>query len=99
MARRVLSRSRRSWACGALLLLFLFPLLPARLAAADPFPGYPEAVRNQAVRVVASAGPGKEEALEREVRALRAAMFDHAILSMNAVPDRIFDRSVREGWK
>jgi hypothetical protein len=26
-------------------------------------------------------------------------MFTHAILSMNAIPDRIFDRSVREGWK
>ena len=68
-------------------------------AAADPFPGYPEAVRVQALRVVEAAGPGKEEALEREVRALRRAMFDHTILSMNAVPDRIFDRAVREGWK
>jgi hypothetical protein len=26
-------------------------------------------------------------------------MFDHAVLSMNAVPDRIFDRATREGWK
>ncbi|MCR4309527.1 MAG: hypothetical protein NUW14_05870 [Deltaproteobacteria bacterium] len=53
----------------------------------------------QAVRVVEAAGPGKGEALEREVRALRRAMFDYAILSMNAVPDRIFDRAAREGWK
>ena len=53
----------------------------------------------QAVRVVEAAGPGKGEPLEREVRALRRAMFDHAILSMNALPDRIFDRAVREGWK
>ena len=98
MTRRVPNRSRRSWARGALFLLFLFPLLPSRLAAADPFPGYPEDVRSQAVRVVEAAGPGKEEALEREVRSLRRAMFHHAILSMNAVPDRIFDRSVREGW-
>jgi tetratricopeptide (TPR) repeat protein len=66
---------------------------------ADLFPEYPEAVRHQAVRVVEVAGPGKGEALEREVRALRRAMFDHAILSMNAVPDRIFDRAAREGWK
>src|SRR4030065_411874 len=44
-------------------------------------------------------GGGRGEALEREVRALRRAMFDHAILSMNAVPDRIFDRAAREGWK
>ncbi|MGB5196248.1 MAG: hypothetical protein WBN64_04190 [Candidatus Deferrimicrobium sp.] len=49
--------------------------------------------------MVEAAGPGKEEALEREVRSLRRAMFQHAILSVNAVPDRIFDRSVREGWK
>ncbi|MGZ8460588.1 MAG: hypothetical protein ACXWW2_09175 [Candidatus Deferrimicrobiaceae bacterium] len=49
--------------------------------------------------MVEAAGPGKGEALEREVRALRLAMFDHAILSMNAVPDRIFDRAAREGWK
>lgn len=100
MTRRVPNRSRRSWACSALfVLLFLLPLFPSRLAAADSFPGYPEAVRNQAVRVVEAAGPGREEALEREVRALRRAMFDHAILSMNALPDRIFDRAVREGWK
>jgi tetratricopeptide (TPR) repeat protein len=26
-------------------------------------------------------------------------MFDHTIVSINAVPDRIFDRAVREGWK
>src|SRR5512140_2158122 len=103
MTRRVPNRSRRSWACRALFLLFvflfLFPLVPSRLAAADPFPGYPEAVRSQAVRVVEAAGPGKGEALEREVRVLRRAMFDHAILSMNAVPDRIFERAAREGWK
>ncbi|HEX2720407.1 MAG TPA: hypothetical protein VHM71_05600, partial [Candidatus Deferrimicrobium sp.] len=49
--------------------------------------------------MVETAGPGKGEALEREVRALRRAMFDNAILSMNGVPDRIFDRAAREGWK
>ena len=48
--------------------------------------------------MVAAAGPGEGEALEREVRALRRAMFDHAILSINDVPDRIFDRAAREGW-
>ncbi|MBP2679594.1 MAG: hypothetical protein H6Q82_2659 [Deltaproteobacteria bacterium] len=99
MTRRVPNRSRRSWARFALFLLLLFPLDPSRLAAADLFPGYPEPVREQALRVVATAGPGKGEALEREVRALRSAMFDHTILSMNAVPDRIFDRAAREGWK
>src|SRR5512140_436879 len=99
MTRRVPNRSRRSWARCALFLLFVLPLVPSRLAAADLFPGYPEAVRNQAVRVVEAAGPGKGEALEREVRALRRVMFDHSILSMNALPDRIFERSVREEWK
>src|SRR6266542_913537 len=99
MTRRVPNRSRRAWAHYALILLFLFPLVPTRLAAADLFPGYPDAVRKQAVLVVEAAGPGKGEALEREVRALRRAMFDHAILSMNAIPDRIFDRAAREGWK
>lgn len=49
--------------------------------------------------MVEAAGPGRGEVLEREVRALRRAMFDHAILSMNAVPDRIFERAIREGWK
>jgi hypothetical protein len=99
MTRRVPNRSRRSWARSALFLLFLLPLVPSRLAAEELFPGYPATVRGQAVRVVEAAGPGKGEALEREVRVLRRVMFDHAILSMNAVPDRIFDRAVREGWK
>ncbi|MBP2679200.1 MAG: hypothetical protein H6Q82_2265, partial [Deltaproteobacteria bacterium] len=83
----------------ALFLLVLNPLDPSRLSAANLFPGYPESVRQKAIRVVEAAGPGKGEALELEVRALRRAMFDNAILSMNAVPDRIFDRAVREGWK
>lgn len=99
MTRRVPNRSRRSWARYTLFLLFLFPLVPSRIAAANLFPGYPEVVRMHAVRVVEAAGPGKGEALEREVRDLRRAMFDQAILSMNAIPDRIFERAVREGWK
>ncbi|MHB1012025.1 MAG: hypothetical protein ACYC37_03855 [Desulfobacteria bacterium] len=99
MTRRVPNRSRRSWARFALFLPFLLPLVSSRVAAADLFSGYPGAVREQAVRVVEAAGPGRGEALEREVRALRRAMFDHAILSVNAIPDRIFDRAAREGWK
>ena len=99
MTRRVPNRSRRSWACYALFLLFLFPLVPYGVAAADLFPGYPNVVREQAVRVVEAAGPGKREALERQVRDLRRVMFDHSILSINAIPDLIFDRAAREGWK
>ena len=98
MTRRVPNRSRRSWARFALFLLLLSLIAPSRLAAANLFPGYPATVRAQAVRVVEAAGPGKGEAMEREVRELRRAMFEHSILSMNAVPDRIFDRAVREGW-
>jgi hypothetical protein len=99
MTRRVPSRSRRSWARFALFLLFLLSLIPSRLGAAERFPGYPKAVRDHAVRVVEAAGPGKGEDLEREVRALRRAMFERSILSINAVPDAIFDRAAREGWK
>ena len=98
MTRRVPNPSRRSWARFALFLLILVPLDPSRIAAADLFPGYPESVRRQAIRVVEAAGPGSGEALELEVRALRRAMFANAILSMNAVPDRIFDRAARERW-
>lgn len=83
----------------ALFLLFLVPLDPSRLDAADLFPGYPASVRQQAIRVVEAAGPGKGETLEPEVRALRRAMFEHSILSVNAIPDRIFERAAREGWK
>ena len=99
MTGRVSNRSRRSWAPFAFFLLILIPLDPSRLAAADLFPGYPETVRRQATHVVEAAGPGQGEALEPKVRALRRAMFDKSILSMNAVPDRIFDRAAREGWK
>jgi hypothetical protein len=99
MTRRVSNRSRRGWGSCALFLLVLIPLDPSRLGATELFPEYPISVRQQAIRVVEAAGPGKGEALEREVRALRRAMFDNAILSMNAVPDRIFDRADREGWK
>ncbi len=99
MTRRVPNRSRRAWARYALFLLFLLPIAPSSLAAADPFPGYPAAVSAQAVRVVDAAGPGKGEVLEQEVRSLRRAMFEHGILSINTVPDRIFERAAREGWR
>ncbi|GAB4230043.1 MAG: hypothetical protein OHK0028_04350 [Deltaproteobacteria bacterium] len=85
--------------CPVSLLFVLLFLLTCRSAAADPFTGYTPDVRSQALRVVEAAGPGGGEALDREVRALRKAMFDHGILSINAVPDRIFDRAGKEGWK
>lgn len=62
------------------------------------FPGYPAAVRAQAERVVAMAGPGQETALAPEVRLLRIRMHGLGILSMNAIPDLLFERALREGW-
>jgi hypothetical protein len=99
MTLRVPSRSRRFRVRFALFLLSLQSLLVvSRASAADSFPGYPEDIRLQAVRVVDAAGPGNGEILEREVRVLRRAMFDRSILSINAIPDRIFERAAREGW-
>jgi tetratricopeptide (TPR) repeat protein len=83
-------------------MVFLLPVLlvvPSVHAAADLFPGYPDVIRTQAERVVAVAGPGKEEELEKEVRLLRIRMHARGILSVNALPDAVFSRAVREGWK
>jgi hypothetical protein len=99
MTRRVPNRSRRACAHAALLLLALLLSIPSRAVAADPFPGYPADVREQARRVVEAARPGAEELLEPEVQALRKAMFDHAILSINVIPDTVFERARRQGWK
>ncbi len=82
-----------------MLLLPLFLSVPRVFAAADLFPGYPVAIRTQAERVVAVAGPGKEEELEKEVRLLRIRMHGLGILSINALPDAMYARAVREGWK
>jgi len=73
--------------------------LPSSGNAAEPFPGYPSEVREAAGRVVAAARPGLEDVLEPSVQSLRKAMFDHAILSINAIPDKIFERARREGWR
>ena len=59
MTRRVPNRSRRSWARFALFLLFLSPLAPSRLAAADLFPGYP-ASRSHAGRPRGRGGGSRE---------------------------------------
>ncbi len=102
MTRRVTNRSRRSWGRISFSFLLLFLLFLAATpvhAAVEPFPGYPEAVRLQSRRVVEAAGPGRGEALDREIRALRNVLIEHGILSVNEIPDRIFDRAVREKWK
>ncbi|MBI5904448.1 MAG: tetratricopeptide repeat protein [Deltaproteobacteria bacterium] len=98
MARWFPNRPRSCASFAAPVLLFLLVSVPYP-AAAGRFPGYSDEVRAQAETVVDAALPGKEETLEREVRSLRRLMFDHGILSINEIPDRIFERAAREGWK
>lgn len=61
--------------------------------------GYPEKVRVQAAKVVEAAVPGREKDLVVEVHALRKAMLAQGILSVNVLPDMVFERAVRGGWK
>ncbi len=49
--------------------------------------------------MVAAANPGNDPVLEKEVRTLRKLMYAQGILSVNAVPDLIFERALREGWR
>ena len=92
---------RRKAASGAALALVILlqSASPALAANEDRFAGYTPAVRDQAGRVVAAAGPGADSAFEKEVRTLRKLMYAQGILSLNAVPDLIFERAVREGWR
>ena len=73
--------------------------VPSADAAGEPFSGYPKRVQAQARVVVEAAGPGSPDKLAVEVRSLRKLMYDHGIVSMNAVPDLVFERAAREGWK
>jgi hypothetical protein len=84
-----------------ILFFFLVFLLgvPAPGGADNLFAGYAPEVRAQALRVVEAAGPGKEEELAIEVRGLRKKMYSHGILSVNAIPELVFRRADREGWK
>ncbi len=100
MNRGIPNRSRGAAAAVALAVLLLaLPGCPPEASATDLLPGYPETVRTQAERVVAIAGPGKEAALAAEVRLLRIRMHALGILSINPIPDLLFERAVREGWK
>jgi len=80
---------------AALLLLICVPV-PS--TAAESFDGYPKKVREHALRLIDAEEPGKEEMLEPEVRALRKAMLDYSIVSLNDVPDRIYERALKDGW-
>src|SRR3989337_648049 len=67
MSRRILIRCCFG-PSAALAFFLLVPLVFPRAAdAGGLFPGYPDAVRTQAERVVALAGPGKETALAKGV--------------------------------
>lgn len=95
-------QSGRVRSSPAMILLFflIFSLgFPVRSGADDLFSGYAPEVRAQALRVVEAAGPGKEKELAIEVRGLRKKMYSHGILSVNAIPELVFRRADREGWK
>ncbi len=92
-------RSGAAFAALLCLWLVLLAVSPAEGAAREPFAGYTPAVREQAARVVAAAGPSNADALEKEVKVLRKLMYTQGILSINAIPDRVFERAIREGWR
>jgi hypothetical protein len=85
------------------MILFIFlvflTVFPVCSGADDLFSGYAPEVRAQALRVVEAAGPGKGKELAIEVRGLRKKMYSHGILSINAIPELVFRRADREGWK
>ena len=90
----------RSSPAMILFVLLVFSLgFPVHSGAADLFSGYAPEVRAQALRVVETAGPGREKELAIEVRGLRKKMYSHGILSVNAIPELVFRRADREGWK
>jgi tetratricopeptide (TPR) repeat protein len=96
------SPNRRHGVPGMASFLFfaaVFLGFPGACEAADPFRGYAEPVRSLAAQVVEAAGPGGEEELARRVRLLGTAMHAQGILSLNGIPDLVFERAVREGWK
>src|SRR5574342_579209 len=95
----ILGGKAASAAAALALGISLLSALPAGAATEDPFAGYTVAVRDQAVRVVAAANPGNDPVLEKEVRARRKLMYAQGVLSLNAIPDLIFERALREGWR
>lgn len=95
-----IGRGKTASAVAVLALAMLLHFAsPAGAATPDRFDGYTPAVRDQAARVVAAANPGNDAVLEKEVRTLRKLMYAQGILSLNAVPDLIFERAHREGWR
>lgn len=99
---RIEVQSDRGWCAPAIILLALSVLLlvfPGRCGAKEFFPGYSPEIGRQANRVVEAAGPGKEKDLENEVRRLRKRMYSQGVLSINVIPDHVFRRADKEGWK
>lgn len=100
MGRLVRIRWNKAASAALLVLaLLLLPALPAWSGTADRLAGYGPEMRDQAARLVAAAGPGNDVLLEKEVRALRKLMYARGILSLDDIPDLIYERAVREGWR
>jgi len=99
MTPRVPNRAGCLLTTVSLPLVFLLLLTPWDSSAGEPFQGYPEGIRAHANRVVEAAGTGKAETLAVEVRSLRQLMFRHSVISLNALPDLVFERAAKEGWK
>lgn len=92
-------RRRASAVRSVAFLLVLLALMAVPAFARDPFSGYAEEVRVRATRVVAEASPGREKALVGEVRSLHRAMLAHGILSINALPDLVFEKALAGKWR
>lgn len=84
---------------SAALSVALLGLFVGGAQAGDPLAAYGEEVAGRARRVVEAAVPGNDRALAAEVQILRKTMLARGILSINALPDMVFERAAREGWK
>jgi tetratricopeptide (TPR) repeat protein len=96
---RLAVHSRRLGTAGFAVCFLVLTVSPTAAGAREPFAGYPEDLRRQAERVVGAAGPGAGAELALEVALLRKRMLALGILSMNELPERIFEKAAREGWK
>jgi tetratricopeptide (TPR) repeat protein len=99
MTPRVPSGAGRSIASAALFLLTLLASDAVSGSTGDPLAGYPGTIRDQARRVVQAATPVPNDSFRQEVRLLRKRMFDHGIVSLNVLPDLVFERARHDGWK
>ncbi len=98
----MITRSYRSATPIVLLMLAIaccaIPLHAHAAGSPGNFAGYPEDIRLQSERVIEAAKPGNEEKLKAEVRLLGKKMHSRAILSINAIPEKVFLKYRKEGW-